>query len=192
MHRALRTPFSIAVMLLVALSLAQPVVADTEQGSSGTVGAHSLNDTSTGNPGATCRYKYFSDLESWKINRISVRAPNMRAVAGNSAQEVGWSFIVQRRMFGIVGHGPWELRYTSPLYSTRTSDGHDAAFTTKSVPVRVAYGVGAGYESRVIVKMSWYRSNGHVQGTSTHRVDFYREQLGSTSQTSRGECNWLY
>jgi hypothetical protein len=192
MRRALANPIALVAAIVATLLVTQPVLAETPLGTTGTVGSHSLNDTSTSNPGATCGYRYDSTDDVWLINKITVRAPNMKAVAGSCAQKVGGSYIVQRRIYGPVGRpGPWLLRYTSPTFTKVTSDKTNAALTAKSVPVRVSFGVGAGYEYRVIVTMVWYRASGGVQGTAKSRVDYYTESFGSTSTSSKGHCSWM-
>ena len=57
--RALRSTLVVTTVAIALLGIAQPVFADTELGHTGTVGVHSLSDTS-GNPGTTAKYKYNS------------------------------------------------------------------------------------------------------------------------------------
>ena len=57
-------------VLIAALAVAQPALAYTELGTTGTVGAHSLTDTS-GSPGAVCVYKFNSD-NAWQLKHIYV------------------------------------------------------------------------------------------------------------------------
>jgi hypothetical protein len=157
----------------------QPVLADTELGHNGTVGVHSLADTSS-NPGATCKYKFLPSWDFGKLVRIFVKPPKMRAVAGKDAQTVGWTFTVQRRIFGITGSGPWVDRYTSPEMMAVTDDAHNATFSQSSVSVTVPFGPGAEdvvAVYRVKVKMFWHRANGSIQGTARHRVDYYHSTM---------------
>jgi hypothetical protein len=177
-----------AITLLMAVS---PVLADTERGHAGTVGKHSLQDE-LGSPGATCRYTtvslYDNDL---KLRRIVVRPPLMRAVEGKSAQTVGWTFTVQRRVQGIGGATEWVNRYTSSEATAVTDDAHDASFTKASVPVRPGGNLAGGvYQYRVLVTMLWHRADGSLQGTARHRVDYYtrRSDIGLTD-VRVGKCD---
>jgi hypothetical protein len=168
--------FVVTTLAVAMLVIAQPVLADTELGHTGTVGVHSLSDTS-GNPGTTAKYKYnSSDGFGW-LKRLFVKPPNMRAVAGKNAQKVGWLFTVERKICGIGGCDIWRLRYTSPEMTAVTDDTHNAAFSEATVGVTVPCGhncADAGATYRVTVKMIWHRANDSVQGTARHRVYWYR------------------
>ncbi len=124
---------------------------------SGTVGSYSLNDT-TASPGSDAIYRYEGSYDAWRLRQIVVHAPNVRAVSGNSAQKVGWSFTIQRR-FCSWGHcSSWYDRYTSAKFTATTSDATNAPFSDEHVGVRLPKMMyDAGYQYRAIVKMFWYR-----------------------------------
>ena len=150
-----------------------------ELGHKGTVGVHSLNDTAA-SPGVTAKYKYNSQDGFGWLKRLKVEPPNVRAVAGKSAQTVGWRFQVWRKVCGLGGCDIWRVRYTSPEMTAVTDDAHDAAFTPMAVSVKVPCGhncADAGAIYRVVVKMNWYRANGSVQGAAKHRVYYYRASM---------------
>jgi hypothetical protein len=177
---AFRRSFLPVAMAIGALTAAQPVLADTEL-DAGTVGVHSLTDTAS-NPGALCKYRYLPTYDVGRLKRIVVRPPNMRAVAGRSAQEVGWQFTIQRRIDIEPNPGTWEDRYTSPEMTAVTDDSHNASFGSGSVSVTVPFGPGgdgAAALYRVVVKMIWHRPNGSVQGTARDRVDFYERAVSN-------------
>jgi hypothetical protein len=171
--------FVAAVASTLIVVGAQPAFADVELGHTGTVGTHSLTDTMA-SPGVTAKYRYYaSDGFGW-LKRLRVEAPHVRAVAGKSAQTVGWQFTVERKVCGLGGCGTWENRYTSPEMTAVTDDGHDAALPDASVGVTVPCGHNcedAGATYRVVVKMIWHRGDGSVQGTARHRVYYYRASM---------------
>jgi hypothetical protein len=182
------------MLVLGILAGPQTVAADTELGETGTVGAHSLNDT-TANPGATCKYHYISAQDGGRLNRIDVDPPNVKAVAGKSSQSVGWQFTVQRRAGSIYTNNPWKNRYTSPIKKALTDDAHNAPFSGGTVSVTVPYGpdsqdVQADY--RVVVKMLWYLPNGAVQGTARHRVNYYDTTENNASLAVQHNLCWSY
>lgn len=174
--RGMRSLIALLGVVSVLLLGIQPVLADTERGHSGTVGAHSLND-SMGDPGATCKYKYNSYYQAGRLKHIYVDPPNIMAVAGKSAQTVGWTFTVQRRIYSVFGPpSVWSNRYTSPEMTDVTSDSANASFSAADVSVDTPFGPGtedAFAVYRVMVNMYWHRANGSVQGNAKHRVDFY-------------------
>ncbi len=160
-----------------ALAIAQPAMAYTELGTTGTVGKHSLSDTEV-NPGATCRYDFSSANGAFKLKHISVLAPGMRAVPGMGIEKVAWSFTVQRRIISFGGVEPWDDRYTSPKFKSSTDSHHHAQFDQGSEGVKVVVpyqaGADASAEYRVIVNLFWYKTDGTtVLGTATDRVDWY-------------------
>src|SRR4051794_26240616 len=156
MSVSLRTTLVAVVFAVAALACAVlPTLADTPLGHTGKVGAHSLND-STSSPGATCNYVYKSGNDAGKLKQIIVMPPNVRAIAGKSAQTVGWLFSVERRTQGIGGASNWVERYTSPEMTAVTNDAHDAAFTSASVPVQPGrFEAGGIFQYRVIVTTVW-------------------------------------
>lgn len=165
--------------LLLAFTAAVPVQADTELGETGTTGFHALRDSDPSG-GAICRYKGIYPSPGGysyegKLKWIDVRPPKMKAISGQ--QEVGWRFIVERRSLAAE-ISSWMVRYRSPIQHDTTSSSRNASFSMMGINVRVPTGgkdEDPTYQYRVKVKMFWYAANGGVQGTSTHRVDWYKE-----------------
>lgn len=193
MHiRGLRHLFVAVNVGIAVLAGAQPVFADKELGHTGTVGAHSLVDTSA-NPGAVAKYRYYpSDGFGW-LKRLKVNPPKMKAVAGEGAQTVGWRFSVERKVCGLGGCDRWRLRYTSPEMTSVTDDSHNAAFTHMAVAVNVPCGhncADAGAIYRVNVKMIWHHPNGNVQGTAVHRVYWYGAEMDNGESGVMEKVAW--
>jgi hypothetical protein len=185
----------VALMALCLIAGAQPALAVASLSQTGTVGFYSLNDTSA-SPGADAIYRYESGYDVWRLRHVVVHAPNVRAVSGSSAQKVGWAFTVQRRECGWgprgLACGSWYVRYSSPTFAATTNDATNAPFSDESVGVRLPQMIYDGtYEYRAIVKMFWYRATGNVQGTATARVYYYKQIMGTTTQTSTKYC-WAY
>jgi len=158
----------------------------------GTVGAYSLNDTSAG-PGVQAIYRYVSTYDTWKLGKIVVRAPNVSAVSGKTAQKVGWKFTIQRRFCDFGFCTKWSDDYTSPTFTAVTNDVTNAAFADKSVGVRPGpYGYDGGYGYRAIVKMLWYHPGGSVQGTAKVRVYYYQLAMGATTEVITKDCPAFY
>lgn len=185
------------IVMVVAASLAahlgaQPIAAYTEVRTTGTVGAHSLTDTSS-SPGADCLYRYRPVHNLWQLRRINVDPPNVRAVPSQGDQHVGWRFIIQRRAFSAFSNhpGPWEKRYTSEVFMASTDSMHDAQFSPAGVRVNVPVQPGNDvvFAYRAIVKAYWYRANGTVMGTATMRVGWYHSVKGSASETQHRACS---
>ena len=171
-----------------------PALADTPLGHSGTVGAHSLNDSSS-SPGTTCLYKYHSGNDAGNLVKMVVKPPNVRAVAGKSSQTVGWRFTVQRRVQGIGGATQWVQRFTSPEMTAVTDDSHNATFSSASVPVKTGpFLAGGNYQYRVMVTTIWHRGDGSVQGKAKNRVDFYAGELDTGGSNIQDEhcTDWLH
>lgn len=154
----------------------------------GTVGVYSLNDVSA-SPGVQAIYMYVNKYDAWKLKKIVVRAPNVSAVSGKTAQAVGWKFTVERR-FCDFGHcGKWYKDYTSATFKAVTSDVANAPFSDESVGVRAGqFGYDGGYDYRVIVKMFWYRPSGSVQGSATVRDYYYLLTTGTTTEVVSKDC----
>jgi hypothetical protein len=161
----------------------------------GTVGAWSLTDTPS-SPGANVKYRWvdatgdYGSEDHWRIRRIVVQPPNVKAVAGKSQQTVGWQFTIQRvQCFEPPCY--WEHRYTSPVHKATTSDAANAAFTAQSVSVRIPPEAEAGlFHYRAIVKMFWFKGDGSVQGTAKSRVRYYRPVTpGATYDVQESACN---
>jgi len=182
--RAMRIPLALAAFALLCVFGSQVVLADTELGDTGKVGVHSLTDTHS-TPGARCHYN-----ASGKLKSIEVRPPNMQAFAGRTNQVVGWRFTVERR----VDPGPWKTVYTSVRQTTSVGGSGDAGgFTSMTAPITLPPNESGQHEFRVLVKMFWYAKDDQtVNGTSRHRVDFYRN-LTSTGgrSTDEGACGAL-
>lgn len=173
--------------ILLAVLGAGPVLADLEQGHTGTVGFHELRDGSNG--GAICRfeevvpspgnYQYEAELK-W----MDVRPPKMKAIAGE--QRVGWRFIVQRRDFAGGPLGDWFVVYRSSVQKATTDPTTNAAFTLMGARINVP---GDFYDDlpasgfRVLVKMFWYDVGGSIQGTATHLVERYKAVYGNDDGT---------
>ena len=178
----------------VLAATAVPALADTPLGHSGKVGAHSLSDSAS-SPGTSCQYKYHSGNNSGDLVKIVVKPPNVRAVAGNNSQTVGWRFTVQRRVQGEGGATQWVQRFTSPEMTAVTDDSHNASFNSASVPVRTGpFLAGGVYQYRVIVTTIWHRGDGSTQGKAKNRVDFYAGDLDTGGSNIQDEhcTGWLH
>jgi hypothetical protein len=191
--RVRRKRFTLIVVAaaLAALMGALPVSAYTELKTTGTVGMHSLTDTSS-SPGADCIYRYKSGWDLWQLKRINVDPPNVRAVPAQGNEQVGWRFTIQRRAYSAFSNhpGPWEHRYTSEVFKAVTDSTHDAAFSPAGVRVNVPVEPGndVAFAYRAVVKAYWYRANGSVLGTATMRVGWYSSVKGSGSETQHRAC----
>lgn len=169
-----------AAIATLALVLAQPAMAYTELSTTGTVGVHSLTDTS-GSPGAICIYKYQSGASLWQLKHIYVYPPNMKGVPGQGTEQVAWQFTVQRRIWSAFSShpGPWENRYTSAKFYAYTDSSSNAILGVQDVKVFVPFASDGGADAvadyRVITKLLWYKTSGGVLGTATERVDWYNE-----------------
>jgi hypothetical protein len=158
----------------------QPVLADTERGHTGVVGFHKLVDKST-SAGVMCMYTPIEPSDSayfymGELVHLYVWPPKVRAISGT--QEVGWRFIVQRRTeWDELSNywSPWAARYRSPIQRKVTSTTESANFSQKDIPVIIPDNLEYRYEYRVLVKMYWFRSDGRIQATATHRVDWYQQ-----------------
>jgi hypothetical protein len=190
-RRLTRTAF-LAGAAIAALAVAQPAAAFTEIGTRGTVGAHSLQDTA-GNPGADCRLKYSAPNGAFKLVHISVQPPRMKAVPGMGAEDVAWSFTVQRRIVRSGAPGPWKARYTSQKFRSSTNSRHNADFGQfRGVRVEVPFASGgrAAAEYRVMVRLFWYQANGTtLLGRATERVQWYYPDIAKSGvSTYHGFC----
>jgi hypothetical protein len=173
-----------------ALAIAQPAMAYTELGTTGTTGAHKLTDTSS-SPGVICEYKYSASDELSKLKHIDVLPPKVKGITGHGNEQVAWRFIVQRQISGFGGPGPWKNRYTSPKWFATTDSAHNAPFLDEGVNVTVPFDSGGDAVAvyRVIVKAFWYDAHGNVIGTATMRDDWYRSvQPPDQAVTRHHEC----
>jgi hypothetical protein len=181
---------SLAAVSIAALAIAQPTLAFTQTGTTGTTGAHSVPDTSS-NTAAVCSYQYLSSENVWKLKHIFVDAPYMKAVPGMGSEKVAWNFTVQRREGGFSGFGPWHNRYTSPNFSAMTDSTQNAPLVQEGVRVTVPFapGADAAAEYRVLMKMIWYKANGtSVLGTVSGRLNWYSTYLGIDTFTRHNLC----
>ena len=168
-------------LLMITLLAAGPVLADTDIGTSGVVGTHSLVDTGS-KAGVTCNYKVSL------LKHLDVRPPRMRAASGTQA--VGWRFSVLRTRYPESGIPTTKKTYTSPWQTAWATMTKNARFSTMGVKVivpRDGRSFDTYYEYAVNVEMVWMQSSGTITGTSTHRVDNYRWVVGTRSST-QGPC----
>jgi len=178
---------------IAALALAQPAMAYTDLGTTGTTGAHKLVDAKT-TPGVECAYPTRPPLTVglWQLKHIYVHPPKAKAAAGQGTEKIGWQFTVQRQESGFGGPGPWQNDYTSPTWFATTDSTHNAAFTQEGVKVHLPFapGADAAADYRVVVNLSWYNAKGKVIGTAKMRADWYRADSTGTTQTAtrHGEC----
>jgi hypothetical protein len=175
----------IGVTAISALAIAQPALAYTELGTTGTVGAHKLQDTKS-DPGAGCSFKQVG-TNQYRLTHIYVFTPFMKGVPGMGEEHVAWSFTVQRRIVRSGGAGPWQDDYTSPKFRSHTDSTRYAGFDLEEgvrvvVPFAQSSAKSANY--RVIVKLFWYKSDGTtILGTATDRVDWYLMLVKSVPST---------
>jgi hypothetical protein len=113
----------------------------------------------------------------------------MEAAAQRTNQIVGWRVSVERRL----DLGPWKTVYTSIRQTTSVGGSGDAGgFSSMTAPITLPAneGVNGAHEFRVVVKMFWYAKDDQtVNGTSRHRVDFYRNLLSNGDRsTDEGSC----
>jgi hypothetical protein len=152
----------------VALALAAgPVLADTELGHHGKVGAHSLNEAQDQ---VTCDY----DSSTANLESIKVAAPTIYArnrTAGEDLQMVGWRILVRRKVEPATSY---TTVLKSAIFKTEASDITPAAFKEQTVSMAVP----DNSSFRIFVKMFWYRPDNSIAGTARHRVDKYTEWNG--------------
>ncbi len=181
-----RAAVAATAMFMIALLSSGPVLADTDIGTSGVVGVHSLVDTHS-KAGVTCRYN------AAVLKYVDVRPPRMRAASGR--QKVAWRFAVVRTRIPYPGPTTVKTTYTSPWQSVWATTTKNARFSTKTINVTIPRDGRAGgveYSYVVNVEMVWYQSNGRITGRSTHRVDNYRWVVGTWAQTDHTPCDgWV-
>ena len=176
-----RAAMAATALLMITLLASGPVLADTDIGTSGVVGTHSLLDTRS-KAGVTCGYNVSM------LKHVDVRPPRMRAVSGTQA--VGWRFAVLRTRYPETGVATTKKTYTSPwqtAWATKTKNARFATMGVKVIVPRDGRSFDVYYEYVVNVEMVWMQSNGAIKGTSTHRVDNYRWVVGSRAST-QGPC----
>ena len=176
----------LAIAAVGAFSLAMLAGGPAMASHTGTVGSHSLRDSTTA-PGDTCKYREITDppYESvYVLKRITVAPPRVRAISGT--QKVGWKFTVQRKESFEGASTGWLETYSSPIQTAMTNSAHDAAFTSKTVSV-----IGAHTDTllryRVLVTMLWYRANGSIQGTAIQQVHWYK-LVGPAAARNKDYC----
>jgi hypothetical protein len=183
--------FALVGLAVVLLLGAQPAFAYIELGTTGTVGVHSLVDTSS-TPGAECRYRYLSGENLWQLRRMLINPPRMRAVAGQGLEKVSWHYTIQRRFWSAFSSrpGPWANRFTSIEFIAYTDSTHNASFSQQSASVSVplAPGGDAVAEYRAFVKLTWYKASGAVLGTATDRIEWYYADKGSADTVLHRTC----
>ena len=151
-----RAAVAATALLMIALLASGPVLADTDIGMSGVVGAHSLVYTGT-KAGATCRYNVSL------LKHLDVRPPRMRAVSGTQA--VGWRFAVLRTRYPDIGVATTKKTYTSQWQTAWATTTKNARFGTMSVNVivpRDGRTFDVYYEYVVNVEMVLMQSNGAI------------------------------
>lgn len=179
-----RSLFSSVALGLAAMILAvAPVTADTERGHTGTVGKHSLRDSSS-NGGVSCVYAepHQASPDTWLagLKRLEVRPPRVRSSSGS--QRVGWRFIVQRTH---QVSPEWLVTYKSPVQKATATLTGNAPFSLMKIKVNVpSYPV----YYRVDVVMFWYNSAGVVVGKARHRVDYYNRDVAIRPSVDRNKC----
>ena len=177
----LAAPAGLALGLMLG---AQPVLADTELGHTGTVGPHIVSD---GFAAVTCAYTYLPASDVYRLTKINVAYPSIAAVVGKSHQKVGWQAIVQRKYGGYpTSNLQWVNDFASAEMTAYTSDNSYANFQNfRHISVTVPYGPSAQnthYAAyRVLIKMFWHTPSGGVQGTALHRHDHYYKYDSSSS-----------
>lgn len=176
-----RAAVAATALLMIALLASGPVLADTDIGTSGVVGKHSLVDTRT-KAGVTCSYG------PTLLKHLDVRPPRMRAVSGTQA--VAWRFAVLRTRYPDTGDATTKTTYTSRWQTASTTTRRNARFSTMGIKVTVPRDGrtwGVYYEYAVRVEMAWLQPNGAITGRSIHRVDNYRWVQGGRAST-QGPC----
>src|SRR5688572_30596368 len=127
-----RASFSATIAFVALVLSGGAVLADTEAGHTGDVGAHMLRDT-LDKPGVTCRYEDTQTpgvpltLTTFKVKPPKVWARDV--TAGLDRQKVGWRFIVEQNRFDSAG---WMTFYRSPIQKAPASEVDFAAFSVKT------------------------------------------------------------
>ena len=192
MSFSLRGAFAVGVLTIAGALGAQPVLADTELGHTGTVGVHSIFDTAS-HAGVHCEYGFNNTYQVGTLQDIYVAPPRMKAVTGNNHQTVGWRAIVQRR-WGATGSNPaWTNTFTSVERTAVTNPTTNANFTTSAFisvtpPFPASQHATKFAQYRVIIKMIWHSSSGSIQGTAQHRVDHYSLDIADGHLPRAGNC----
>jgi hypothetical protein len=182
LSRKLRGLVIAGTVAISALAIAQPALAG-DLGQTGTVGHYRVVDTKT-DQSVLAHYRWYNGDNLGWLKKFVVDPPRMKAVAGKSAQTVGWKFYVEREDCGFFGCGNWHKTYTSPEMTAVTDDSTNASFGQASVRVYVPCGHGCedlASAYRVTIKMIWHKPNGNIQGTAKYRIVWYE------SETSRGD-----
>ncbi len=163
----LRVAFAVA--LAVSLVVPGIALADTQLSDRGQFGEHKLRDLRN-NPGAICTY----DESSYHLQSMEVRPPRVLASdlsAGEDQQDVGWQFLIKRRLAG----GSKVTVYSSSTQSTTATDTAPAAFTRMSTAFVPDY----PGPFTVVIRMYWYEPGGAVAGIAKHRINHYTSTVAA-------------
>lgn len=172
-HRTLARLVTAVAIALAAASIGPgQVLADTERGHNGLVGAHSLTDTNV-TTGARCNYATGDGREG--AATVRVRPPDVFArnrTGGIDSQIVGWKVNVQQS----ENFTDWYTDYNSPTSRAQATDASHASFVGKTVNVPFNLFV------RIRVVMYWYRPGAPTvqEGRAIHAVDHYIRYLDGT------------
>jgi hypothetical protein len=177
-----RLGLALLLALLAGLLAAGPAPADTALAHQGTVGKHSLRDSSS-NGGVSCFYSEPQEMSpgEWLagLRRLEVRPPKVKSSAGS--QRVGWRFIVQRTH---QVSPEWVVTYKSPVQKAMATLTGNAAFSAVTIKVSVPdYPV----YYRVDVVMFWYDAAGRRK--ARHRVDNYNRGVAIRPGIDRNNCS---
>lgn len=186
MSKRFRRSMLLVLALTASLSVSPTALGYVETKTKGTVGEHSLTDT-TGSPGAICAYQPSATPGVKKLKHIYVNAPHMKAIAGASTEKVGWRFVIQRIRYGT---SQWKLFYRSPIWTASTNSSQDASFSQEGRKVVVNHTYfETGYGYRVSEKLLWYNTAGtKVRGSATELVEWYALSEGANPGPSNNVC----
>jgi hypothetical protein len=173
----------IVVPLMTVVSLicgVAPVLADSAVSRTGLVGQFSVYE---GVPDSNGDYCTYDPNKGNRLTRIGVRAPDIWARDTTSAEDsqlVGWRVIVKRQKPGTTTLTTF---YRSQTQRDNATDVAPAPFRPAgygegtpgfmSFKVTVPREPGAGSQYWIFVRMFWYRHDGSVEGSVTHRLDDY-------------------
>jgi len=159
-----------------------PVLADTELGHKGKVGAHDVRDSAL-DPVVRCYYSATTN----KLKTFEVDGPYIFArdrTPEIDTQQVGWQVIIKRQ---------FESEDVTTFFKSsvrRAQSWDDAApkFASRTFDLKIP-AEPFGYYSRywVVQKMIWYRGDGSVAGSAQHRIDNYERHRG-TDTTAASWC----
>ncbi len=172
---------------LVAIALAvlsvSPVLADTEVARTGDVGRFYVWEGVPWQNGVYCRYNMNKHN---RLNYIGVSAPGVFArdiTGGEDTQTVGWRVIVKRQKPGETALTTFYRSDTQQAVATDVTptlfvppaSGYERGFNGFRLSVPLEPGEGSRYW--IFVRIFWYRADGTVEGSVTHRLDEYMWML---------------